>query len=154
MHIACAVIQTSSVAAASERGNGLNAVGRERIQCDSNRVLILLRRGHFVKLSLLILLIRHVASRFAPRYSSPMKPRSLMLTAVIALTCAPVQASPITGRVTDSASSNAVAGARVTLFTPDLRFFREARNSVDGTFAFAAVGLGAYRLGVAVLGYE
>lgn len=59
----------------------------------------------------------------------------------------------ITGRV-QNASSNAVAGARVTLFTSDLRYFEEERSGADGRFEFQYVAEGGYRLGVAGLRHE
>src|SRR2546425_3922936 len=64
------------------------------------------------------------------------------------------QAVPVLGQVHDGSSSIAVAGARVTLFTTDLRFFREQRSSAQGAFQFSYIGEGIYRLGVAALGYE
>lgn len=54
----------------------------------------------------------------------------------------------------DNSSSNAIAGARVTLITSDLRFFRELRSSGDGSFQFNYVACGTYQLGVAAQGYE
>ncbi len=51
-------------------------------------------------------------------------------------------------------TSNAVAGARVTLFTPSLQLFREQRSRSDGRFQFDYVGEGDYRLGVAAMGFE
>ena len=62
----------------------------------------------------------------------------------------------ISGRVQD-VSSNAVAGARVTLFTvftTDIGYFEEERTDVAGRFEFQYVPAGAYRLGVAALGHE
>jgi hypothetical protein len=79
---------------------------------------------------------------------------ALLRTVLVGMTCCALKASQVAGRVADSSSINAVAAARVTLFTPDLRFFHEARSSVDGTFVFSAVGFGTYRLGVAAIGYE
>lgn len=64
------------------------------------------------------------------------------------------RAVPVAGQVLDGASSNAIAGTRVTLFTSDLRFFREQRSSSDGSFQFSYIAAGTYQLGVAVPGYE
>ena len=64
------------------------------------------------------------------------------------------KASHVTGRVTDISASAPVAGARVTVFTPDLRFFREVRSVMDGTFDVSAIAMGVYRVGVAAAGYE
>ena len=61
---------------------------------------------------------------------------------------------PVTGRVEDVSSSNAVGGARVTLFTTDLRLFREQRSDGQGNFTFSYVAEGSYRLGVAAVGYD
>lgn len=71
---------------------------------------------------------------------------------VAAAACA--RASQVTGQISDSSTSNAVVGARVTLFTPDLQFFRETRSDTDGTYAFNLVGMETYRLGVAAVGRE
>lgn len=71
---------------------------------------------------------------------------------VAAAACA--HASQVTGQISDSSTSNAVVGARVTLFTPGLQFFRETRSDADGTFAFSFIGMGTYRLGVAAIGRE
>lgn len=65
-----------------------------------------------------------------------------------------LQASEVSGQVADISSSNPIAGARVTLFTPGLQFFREVRTTTNGAFAFSAIALANYRLGVAALGYE
>ncbi len=65
-----------------------------------------------------------------------------------------LRASEVSGQVADISSGNPVAGARVTLFTPGLQFFRETRTTTNGTFSFNALGLADYRLGVAALGYE
>jgi hypothetical protein len=63
------------------------------------------------------------------------------------------QAVPIAGQIRD-ASSNAIATARVTLFTSELRYFRETRTDVAGAFEFKYVAAGTYRLGLAASGYE
>src|SRR6266496_2432006 len=79
---------------------------------------------------------------------------ALLGTALIGIICCPLKALQVAGRVAESSSNNALPEARVTLFTPDIRFFHEARSAVDGTFAFSALGFGTYRLGVAAVGYE
>lgn len=66
--------------------------------------------------------------------------------------CLRSHASQVTGQLTNTAGP--VSGARVTLFTTDLLFFREARSDISGVFSFERVGLGSYRLGVAALGDE
>lgn len=65
-----------------------------------------------------------------------------------------LHASEVSGQVADISSGNPIAGARVTLFTPGLQVFREARTTTNGTFAFNIVALGDYRMGVAALGHE
>lgn len=60
-------------------------------------------------------------------------------------------AETISGLVTDAATSVPVAGARVTLFSADLRFFREVRSAGDGRYNFTLVPDGSYQLGVAAL---
>lgn len=55
----------------------------------------------------------------------------------------------LSGVVRLAATSQPVAAARVTLFTPGLGFFREARSAFDGRYAFDFVPSGVYRLGVA-----
>src|SRR6266508_4271941 len=68
--------------------------------------------------------------------------------------CLSVRASQVTGQLTNAANGNAIAAARVTLFTSDLRLFHETRSDIAGDFSFERVGFGSYRLGVAALGYE
>lgn len=77
----------------------------------------------------------------------------LALAALASITPFQLKAVPVTGQVSD-ASSNAVARARMTLFTSDLRFFRETRTTTDGVFQFDYIGAGTYRLGVAAVGYN
>ena len=45
---------------------------------------------------------------------------------------AQTRAVQVAGQIVSSVSSNAVAGARVTLFTPDLQLFRETRTDAGG----------------------
>ena len=61
---------------------------------------------------------------------------------------------PISGQVKENAGNNAVVGARVTLFTPDLRLFREQRTDLSGRYSLGFVAEGNYRLGVAAIGFE
>src|SRR5262245_13865310 len=51
-------------------------------------------------------------------------------------------------------SGGVVAGARMTLFTPDLSFFREVRTDGTGNYQFTSVPDGTYRLGCAARGYD
>lgn len=83
-----------------------------------------------------------------------MKPLHLLVVALTLAIAAEMRAVSVTGQVARSVSGTAVAGARVTLFTPDLQFFREARTDASGGFQFTLVGSGSYQLGVAGLGLE
>lgn len=58
------------------------------------------------------------------------------------------------GRITEESSASPLPGARVTLFTPNLKVFREIRSEQDGAFMMPHVADGTYRLGVASLHYE
>lgn len=60
----------------------------------------------------------------------------------------------VTGRISDSATLSSIAQARVTLFTPDLQYFREARTDSSGNFQFSDIASGTHQLGVAARGYE
>ena len=42
----------------------------------------------------------------------------------------------------------------MTLFTPDLKIFREQRTDAAGNYSFSYVAEGTYRLGVSALNYE
>lgn len=79
---------------------------------------------------------------------------TLLFIAVVLIAPLHVKAVLVSGRVTQGVASNAVAGARITLFTPDLQLFREQRSGTNGSFGFTYVGEGAYRLGVAAVGFE
>jgi hypothetical protein len=81
-----------------------------------------------------------------------MKSTAASLAAFVAL-CLAAHGVSIVGMVQDGSSSG-VAGARVTLFTPELRYFEEERTGADGRFEFQYVAAGNYRLGVAALRYE
>ena len=76
------------------------------------------------------------------------------ITASLPDGCPSLPIFPGFGQVVDGSSSTGVNGARVTLFTSDLRFFRETRTRVDGTFEFVRVGVGDFRIGVAARGLD
>lgn len=78
----------------------------------------------------------------------------LLLLAVAGLYAQSTIAVPVSGIVQDLSSNIEIPAARVTLFSSDLRYFREARTQADGRFTFEYVGSGNYRLGVAALGYN
>ena len=61
-----------------------------------------------------------------------MKLLALLLFAIGLGTAARVNAVPISGEVHDNSSGNAIVTARVTLFTSDLRFFRDQRSTGAG----------------------
>lgn len=63
-------------------------------------------------------------------------------------------ASSLSGVVTAQAGGAPVAEARVTLFLPDLSFFREVRSAADGGYAITGLTPGAFQLGFAALGLE
>jgi hypothetical protein len=77
-----------------------------------------------------------------------------LLAAITAPLCSRALAGDVQGTVTAAAGGAPVSGARVTLFTPALTFFREARSSGSGGYLFAGVPAGAYQLGVAALRQE
>lgn len=60
----------------------------------------------------------------------------------------------IAGRVQELGTLLPVAGARLTLFRPDLAFFREVRSDANGAFLFTGVPPGTYRLGAAALRFD
>lgn len=53
-----------------------------------------------------------------------------------------------------STSSYGIAGARVTLFSEDLSYFREVRTNSRGEYTVGDVAPGSYRLGVSAAGLE
>lgn len=59
----------------------------------------------------------------------------------------------LVGSITE-AGGVPVGRARVTLFRPDLSFFREVRSRADGSYAMPFVPSGAFRLGVAKPGRQ
>ncbi|MDB6111266.1 MAG: hypothetical protein JWR69_3016 [Pedosphaera sp.] len=87
-------------------------------------------------------------------YDRSMKFRHLLVFAGAFWACTTIQAVSVSGQIRESASSYAIPGARVTLFSADLRFFREQRSDAVGNFQIGYIGEGTYRLGVAALGYE
>jgi len=78
-------------------------------------------------------------------------PPGLAAAPAFAAVMAQAAAGQVIGVVRDGAGP--VAGARVTLFAPDLSLFREVRTGGDGGYALEAPP-GEYRLGVAKREYE
>src|SRR6516165_6935898 len=62
--------------------------------------------------------------------------------------------SEVTGLLSAVATGDPVPNVRLTLFTPDVSFFRETRSDIRGEYQFTSVPNGTYRLGVAGRGYE
>ncbi|MBI3413504.1 MAG: DUF1929 domain-containing protein [Candidatus Aenigmarchaeota archaeon] len=58
------------------------------------------------------------------------------------------------GTIQERSSGNFIKQARITLFTTDLSFFREARSDGQGYYQFGNIPAGSYQLGVAALGQE
>src|SRR5262245_51362345 len=88
----------------------------------------------------------------------PVASRFVRPLAVLALVCsgltAQAQNATVTGTIVGAGSGTPVVQARVTLFTPNLSFFRETRSNSSGSYAIANVPAGSYRLGVAARGLE
>lgn len=78
-----------------------------------------------------------------------MKAVLILVLPCVALSVGTLHAAEISGLVSRTADGAAVADVRITLFRPDLRFFREVRTGADGRYAIAAVPDGNYRLGAA-----
>ncbi len=65
----------------------------------------------------------------------------------------PVQAM-VAGLVTSGAGGQPLPNTRVTLFRPDLTFFRETRATSSGAYVFPGVPPGAYTLGAALTDFD
>lgn len=71
-----------------------------------------------------------------------------------AVASVPALASAVAVQALRATDNLPVAEARVTLFTPDLLFFREARTDTNGMGAFSLLGEGEYRLGVTAMDFD
>lgn len=80
--------------------------------------------------------------------------KGLFLALVFPLFCtAPARAATVEGRVREAAPPQAdIGGARVTLFIPDLSYFREVRTAADGRYVLPGVPMGLYRIGASARG--
>ncbi len=76
------------------------------------------------------------------------------LTRSVTITAGNGAAVPVAGSVKRQGSGAGIANARITLFTPGLGFFREARTNAAGNYAFASVPRGLFRIGVAARGSD
>lgn len=81
------------------------------------------------------------------------RPDGSSRTARAALVVTDGRLPKLRGRVRAS-SGERLSDARVTVSNTDLSFFHEARTSLSGRWAMAAVPPGTYRLGVAAEGYD
>lgn len=61
-------------------------------------------------------------------------------------------AATVSGTVSRTPDGAAISAARVTLFTPDLQFFRETRSDANGAFRFENIPDGAYQIGASAAG--
>src|SRR6266498_2749777 len=78
---------------------------------------------------------------------------AVLLCAMLSITIRS-RAVPLSGQVKENLANNAVVGARVTLFSPDLRIFREQRIDLAGRYSLNLIAEGNYRLGIAAIGFE
>src|SRR5262249_17210894 len=62
--------------------------------------------------------------------------------------------SSVSGTLTLQPTGDPPSGARVTLFTPDLGFFRETRSDNQGSYSLSDIPPDSYRLGVAARGWK
>lgn len=75
----------------------------------------------------------------------------LAIVACVAACSSGAIAGTVSGTVTSTPEAGAISGARVTLFTTNLKFFREVRSDASGTFQFKNVPNGSYRIVLAQL---
>lgn len=70
----------------------------------------------------------------------------------------PIPAQPrppkLFGQVVRSSSGQPIANARVTIFRPDLSFFKEVRTSANGSFVGRNLLAGSFKMGVAAPGFQ
>ena len=80
-----------------------------------------------------------------------MKILPTFLLSFLLFTPSVLRSAEVAGLITRTADGTPVVNVRVTLFRPDLRFFREVRTGADGRYAIEAVPEGSYQLGAAAL---
>jgi len=84
-----------------------------------------------------------------------MKTQRIALLALVFFSSAvAAHAAKVSGLVSAAPAGVPIVSARVTLFTPNLRFFREVRSNADGAFEFANVPSGTYQIGASAAGRE
>src|SRR4030095_13678847 len=76
-----------------------------------------------------------------------------LCAALLTMSAVNATGAEVSGSVSLTAGG-AVANTRMTLFRPDLRFFRETRSDPAGVFTFANVPNGNFQLGAAAIGYD
>lgn len=79
-----------------------------------------------------------------------MKTLYISQIALLAHLTSTLQSAEISGLVNRGIDGIPLANVRVTLFRPDLRFFREVRTGTDGRYTFKSVPEGSYQLGAAL----
>jgi hypothetical protein len=77
---------------------------------------------------------------------------TLVALAFVALGHLHVEAATVSGTVSRAPEATVISAARVTLFTPNLQFFREVRSDTNGAFQFENVPAGTYQIGASAPG--
>src|SRR4051812_38253359 len=81
--------------------------------------------------------------------------RTLMLCLLaLASLCGQTTQSIIRGRVVDSGTGDAIAGALVTYFNPELDITGEARTDEHGVYALTSLSPGNYRIRIEMENYQ
>ena len=78
--------------------------------------------------------------------------RHALCLSFVVFSAVSVHGATVSGTVSSTSENAAVEAARVTLFTTNLRFFREVRTNAAGEFQLRNVPGGTYRLGVSAPG--
>ena len=78
-----------------------------------------------------------------------MKPAVIALSTLLALLASALRGAEVSGLLTRASDGAPLPNVRVTLFRPDLRFFREVRSGADGRYLIPSVPEGSYQLGAA-----
>ncbi len=78
----------------------------------------------------------------------------ILFLAILPLLSSSLQSAEIAGLVNRGIDGIPLANVRITLFRPDLRFFREVRTGADGRYTIKSVPEGNYQLGAALPRFE